>query len=382
MHDLLLARRYLFRGKAKHVSFIGIVSCLGIALGVAAVIIAISIVNGVDGGLMERIMRFKPHLVVEADNDEAVLAKVRDTAASWKEVTLASLSLQTQVFVKFKENVAPVVVKGVELDRQKDFFSRYIVYEAAPNGFYAGKDLMRRYGINDKIEFYPLQKKLELETRPLRGAFRVGLYDVDNYYLIADLNEAKALSPNYHLFLELQIKDPYAVDAVKDRLTGLNEKIYVTTWIETNRALFTTLKLERFAMFLILGIIILIASFNMFAMLTVKVVEKTRDIGVMKALGFTRFRVMRVFALQGILLGVLGVGSGLGVGLGACYLLKTYPFIKIPAEVFFTEYLPVVVSYRDVAMICAVGLAIACLASIFPAMKAASMETCEALRYE
>jgi lipoprotein-releasing system permease protein len=381
MNDFTLARRYLFRGKAKHVSFIGIFSCLGIVIGVASIIVALSIFNGVDGGLMERIMRFKPHLIVESEKED-VLRRVRDAAASYPEVTMSSLSLQTQVFAKFKDTIVPLIVKGAELDRQKDFFGRYILSEAGPDGFYAGRELIRRYGIKNTIEFYPLQKKLESKTMPLRGIFRVGLYDVDNFYLITDLKAAKELSPNYSLVLELQIKDPYAVDKVKEKIRSQFNDVYVSTWIDTNQALFATLKMEKFAMYLILGLIVLVASFNMFAMMTVKVVEKTRDIGVMKALGYARARVLRVFALQGVTIGIIGTGLGAGLGLGICHWLKQYPVIKMPAEIFFNDYLPVMVQRYDVIMVCLVALVISFIASLFPAIRASHLETCEALRYE
>jgi len=381
MDDFTLARRYLFRGKARHVSFIGIFSCLGIIIGVASIIVALSIFNGVDGGLMERIMRFKPHLIVESSKED-ILKQVRDTAAAYPEVTTASLSLQTQVFAKFKDTIVPLIVKGTELERQKDFFSRYILSEAGPDGFYAGRELVRRYGIKNIIEFYPLQKKLESKTMLLRGIFRVGLYDVDNFYLITDLKTAKDLSPNYNLVLELQIKDPYAVDQTKEKIRSKFNDVYVSTWVDTNQALFATLKMEKFAMYLILGLIVLVASFNMFAMMTVKVVEKTRDIGVMKALGYTRARVLRVFALQGVTIGIIGTGLGAGLGLGLCHWLQKYPFIKMPADIFFTDYLPIKIERYDVIMVCLVALVITFVASLFPAIRASHLETCEALRYE
>jgi len=158
--------------------------------------------------------------------------------------------------------------------------------------------------------------------------------------------------------------------------------LMVSTWIETNEALFATLKLEKFAMFIILGLIIMVASFNIFATLTVKVVEKTKDIGILKALGFTGTRIMVVFALQGLMIGLIGVCAGSGLGLGICYLLQKYPFIRLPAEVFFTEYLPVAVNYSDVTMIALVGLAISFVSSLLPAFRAANLPACAALRYE
>ena len=382
--NFLLAHRYLFRGKAKHISFISIVSALGIVIGVAAVIVALSIVNGIDGGLMERIMRFKPHLVIEGPENK--LRAMQNELLQWDEVDSAYLSLQTQVFAKMGTTIVPLAVKGMEFgaNNNRGDLTPYVLAEKNKSGFYAGRSLARRWQLKDEIEFYPLEKKLELLKKPLRGIFSVGLYDVDNYFLITDIEEAKALSTNYQLTLEIKINDPYAVPQVKDKILQYFPVggFYASTWIETNQALFATLKLEKFAMLLILGLIVLISSFNIFAMLTVKVVEKTKDIGIMKALGFTSRRVTWIFALQGVMIAFIGTGAGMVLGLGICKFLKTYPVVKLPQEVFFTENLPIVIEWKDLAAIAAVAITITVIASIFPARRAGKMEVCEALRYE
>lgn len=383
--ELLLARRYFFRGKAKHISFIGIISCLGVMLGVATVITAMSIVNGIDGGLMERIMRFREHLIVESFQPQQ-LNKVKEALESWEEVDVASLCLQTQVFAKFNSTIVPLAVKGVDFNnlQAREQFYQYVKKERASEGFFIGEGIKRRFFLKDKIEFYPLKKKLELQEESIRGAFSAGLYDIDNYYIVGDLEKVKELSSNYLLFLGVTLKEPFAAAQVKRKIEKSfpEEGLFASTWIENNSALFATLKLEKIAMFIILILITIIASFNIFANLTVKVVEKTKDIGILKALGLTNKSILAVFAFQGVIVGVIGTVGGVVLGLAVSYALKVYPFIRLPEEVFFTEYLPVVVNYADVAVVAGISLFISFVSSIFPAKRASKLPVCEALRYE
>ena len=384
--ELYLARKYLFRGKAKHISFIGVMACLGVVLGVATVIVAVSIVNGVDGGLMERIMRFKYHVIVESMQDEP-LYRAKEIIEQWPEIEIASVSLQTQVFAKFNETIVPLVVKGIDFSdhKEQEFFNQYVKADTGGDGFFVGEALKERFflHLDEAIEFYPLQKRLRLEEGSIRGFFKVGLYDMDNYYLIADLEKVKELSPHYQVFLGLRINEPFSADKIKKKvMQNFPAGLFVHTWTESNHALFATLKLEKLAMFIILGLIVLVASFNIFSTLTVKVVEKTKDIGILKSLGFTKNKILNIFALQGIIMGFIGVLGGWGLGIGVCFILKEYPFIRVPAEIFLTEYLPVAVDYSDVLVIGLLALIISFISSIFPALRAARLPAAEALRYE
>jgi lipoprotein-releasing system permease protein len=382
--EIYLARRYLFRGKARHVSFIGVISCLGIILGVATIIVATSIINGIDGGLMERIMRFKDHITVESKEPDLLL-EVKTEVNNWPLVERASLAAQTQVFAKFEDRIVPMVVKGIDFsdNKEKTFFNRYIVREIGQEGFFIGEPLRRRFFLDQEIEFYPLQKKLALQTEEIRGSFLVGLYDIDNYYLISDLATVKSLSPNYHFFLGLKVVDPFAASKVKEEIIkSFPKDLFVSTWIETNQALFATLKLEKIAMFIILTLIVLIASFNIFATLTVKVVEKTKDIGVLKSLGFNSRKILSIFTLQGLFLGFIGTSCGTVLGLGLCFILKRYPFIRLPEEIFFTEYLPISVNPKDIFLVAAITVFISFISSLLPAARAAKLNICQALRYE
>ncbi|MBD3246277.1 MAG: FtsX-like permease family protein [Candidatus Omnitrophica bacterium] len=382
--EFYLARRYLFRGKTKHVSFIGIVSCAGVMLGVASVIVATSIINGIDGGLLERVMRFQYHVTVESEED-SLLYSVNEAVRDWPGIEISSLAVQTQIFAKFQENIVPLIVKGIDLtnEREREFFAQYVREDRGGEGFFIGTGLRRRFMPGETVTFYPLQKKLQQREADVRGTFHVGLYDIDNFYLITDVETAKRISPHYQFFLGLRIEEPFAADEIKARIQGaFSRGVYVSTWMETNEALFATLRLEKIAMFIILTLIILIASFNIFATLTVKVVEKTKDIGILKSLGFTNGHIWRIFTLQGMILGMLGVIGGSALGLGACALLQKYPFIRLPEEIFFTEYLPVIVRYEDVAMTAFIALGISFVSSIFPALRASRLPASRALRYE
>jgi len=382
--ELFLARRYLFRGKARHISFIGVVSCLGIALGVATLIVVISVMNGFDRDLMDRLMRFNQHLTVECLDSEQ-LSRIEEEVGAWEEVEAASISLQTQVFAKFDKLLLPLVVKGVDFNDQEEsqIIYQYITKETASEGFFIGEGLKRRFFILDKIEFYPLKKKLQLQEGIVRGTFKIGLYDIDNNYLITDLEEAKSLSSNYLLFLGIRVSDPYKVAKIKKKiLAKFDQGVFVSTWIESNQVFFSALKLEKIVMFIILSLIILVAAFNIFATLTVGVVEKTKDIGILKSLGFTRKRIARIFSLQGLLLGFVGTLSGAVLGLGLCLGLERFPFIKLPQEIYYIEYLPMAIKYRDIGLIILVGIVLSFIFSLLPAIRAAKLQPSEALRYE
>ncbi len=297
---------------------------------------------------------------------------------------IAYLWLQTQIFAKFEE-IAPFVVRGIDFSdpKARDFFYQYVKDDYGEPGFFIGEGAWRRFLAGETIEFYPLEKKLQLKKERVRGIFKVGIYDVDNYFLFIDLEEAINLSPNYLLFLGARINDPFSAGVIKDKIREkFPQGVFVTTWIETNQAIFSTLKLERLALFIILSLIIVVASFNIFAILTIKVVEKTKDIGILRSVGFTSRDILSIFAIQGLLLGVIGVIFGSLLGIGACYLLEKYPIIRVPQEIFGAEYLPIVINYNDVGLIALAGIIIAFLSSLVPAYRASRLIPSEALRYE
>ncbi len=384
MTEVFLAFRYLFRGKARHISFISVVACLGIMLGVATLIVVISVMNGFDRDLMEKLLRFNYHITVESIQKEvspAIINKIERTEG----VENVSVFLQTQIFGRFNSYIIPLMVRGIDFDNsfERNTFYRYVTEGNGKSGFFIGEGLARKFFLKDNLSFYPLERSLRLKEKKIRGVFKVGLYDIDNNYVICDFSEAKSLSNNYLVFIGVRVKDPFEVKMVKNKLKELTrEGFVINTWIESNGALFSALKLEKVTMFIILSLIVVVASFNIFATLTVKVVEKTKDIGILKSLGFSSRHIVRIFSLQGIILGVIGVILGVGVGLFLCFLLKEYHFIHLPQEIYYIDYLPVMINIKDVILISLVGVFLSFFSSIFPAVRASSLNPSEALRYE
>jgi len=382
--EWFLAKRYLFRGRARHISFIGVIACCGVAVGVAALIIVISVMNGFDRDLTSLLLKFNYHLTIEAENS-AKLEKIKAVVAKWDDVDNASIFVQTQVFGKFGDVYLPLGVKGIDFNNEKEkklFFSS-VKQDFKREGFYAGDGLRRRFFVDDTLEYYPLDKKFVLKEDKLSGFFKVGVYDIDNNFLITDLAKAKSLSANYQEFLGVRINDPAKAGAIKDKISRVfGSGAYILTWIESNEVLFSALALEKIAMFIILSLIILVASFNIFATLTVKVVEKIKDIGVLKALGFTSRSILAIFSLQGLLLGMIGVFSGAILGVAVCLVLKEYHFIKLPASIYTMEYLPVALDAPDIILIIVLGILLAFFSSLAPALRASRMTPCDALRYE
>jgi lipoprotein-releasing system permease protein len=182
----------------------------------------------------------------------------------------------------------------------------------------------------------------------------------------------------------VKIDNLYRAGAVRDELSkSLGFEYTLRTWYEVNQNFFAALKLEKLTMFIILTLIIIVASFNIVSTLIVMVVEKTKDIGILKAIGLTSRRIRRIFVLQGMIIGALGVLLGTIGGVGLCVLLKKYQFIRLPQDIYYIDRLPVsIVFWPDILLIIAAAMTIALGATIYPAIKASSLRPVEALRYE
>ncbi|HDN86479.1 MAG: hypothetical protein DRP68_04075 [Candidatus Omnitrophota bacterium] len=382
--ELFLAQRYLFRGKRRHFSLVSIMAVTGIALGVATLVIVTSVMNGFDHDLTSRLLSFNYHLVVESRSNFH-LDVIREKIKKIPQVKNASLFLHTQIFAKFDDYFVPLLVKGIDFrdKEERATFYRFVEREVAKQGFFVGEGLTQKFFLREKIEFYPLERKLILKEKRIRGVFKVGLYDLDNNYLVCDLEEAKSLSKNYLLYVGVKIKNPWVVDEVKKEIEKrIDEPLIINTWIDANRVLFSALKLEKITMFVILSLIIVVAAFTILSILMVKVAEKVKDIGILKAIGFDSGKILGVFISQGVILGILGLLGGLSIGGGLCFLLKEYHIIKIPEEIYYINYLPVYIDYRDILAISFICVLLSFIASLIPAFKASKLSVSEALRYE
>jgi lipoprotein-releasing system permease protein len=184
--------------------------------------------------------------------------------------------------------------------------------------------------------------------------------------------------------IECRVRDMNKVEDIGERLQDTlgGFPFYVRNWIEMNQNLFAALKLEKAAMSVILTMIILVGSFSIITTLVMMVMEKTKDIAVLMALGATPVQIRNIFMLQGVLIGAVGTSLGFGLGLTLCALLKKYQFIKLPLDVYALDHLPVEIQLLDMSLIALAAMILCFLATLYPARQAARMQPTEALRYE
>jgi lipoprotein-releasing system permease protein len=225
----------------------------------------------------------------------------------------------------------------------------------------------------------------KLQKFILAGTFKSGLFEYDSKFVYASLESMQQYlqSGDIAYGVAARVADIWQAsdvgETVVDQLEG---PFYVTTWIELNQPLFAALKLEKRAMFIILVLIVLVAAFNIISTLTMIVMDKTKEIGILRSMGLEGRSVRRVFVYQGALIGVVGTGLGTLVGLVAAFLLARYRFISLPGDVYFIDTLPVEVEPLGVALIVGASLLISLAATWYPDSQAARMAPVDAIRYE
>ncbi len=222
-------------------------------------------------------------------------------------------------------------------------------------------------------------------TFKVAGIFTSGMYDYDMNLVIVSLAKAQEV---FHLASDtvtgigLKLVDPdQALMVKKDIYQLAGFSFLVRTWQETNANFFAALQLEKFAMFVILTLIVLVASFNIISTLIVTVTSKVKDIGVLKAIGASRSTINKIFTLQGLAIGFTGTFWGFTLGVGLSLLLKKYHFIELPQDIYYIKHLPVLIQASDVGLIVGAAMVITYAATVYPAMKASRLEPVEALRY-
>jgi lipoprotein-releasing system permease protein len=226
-----------------------------------------------------------------------------------------------------------------------------------------------------------------LRQYEMTGTFTTGMYDYDMKNIYVPLEAAQEqlgiLGDDRVSLLGIRTDDPDQASAVAQAIQQrLGFEFYAVSWSTTNRALFSALKLEKLAMGLILTLIVVVAAFNIVSTLVMVVVDRTREIGILKSMGMTDRRILRVFILQGLWIGVIGTVMGTTLGLFLAWLVDTYEIIRIPPDVYFVDRLPISIHAVDIAMIVGISVFIALVATIYPAFQASRLQPVDAIRHE
>lgn len=403
--SLFFALKYL-RPKRTFFSVVTVLSILGVLLGVAVLVVVISVMAGFDEMWREKILGFNAHIAISGTRQMEADEVWLDELEAVEGVTGAAPYAQGLVFLSHDGEIQSALMRGVDPERERRVSlvpQRMVQGEFAPdrNELVLGRALARQLGVHvgDTVLVYSPQSfanadSLRLpEEMTIRGVFDLGMYDLDAGYAIASLPTARevfGMARGVH-GVQVMTEDPSRAPEVAARLRErLGFDLEARTWMELNRQLFGVLQTEKNMMFFLLIFITVVAAFGITNTLITVTVQKTREIGVMKALGFQPWGVMGIFLWQGAVAGVVGTAAGIGTGLVALryrndllrFLNERFGMELLPAEFYQLAQIPSLTTGRDLAMIAAVALTICLLAGAIPAWRAARLDPAQALRYE
>lgn len=416
-YEWFIGLRYLkAKRKQTFISVITFISIAGVTLGVMALIVVLAVMNGFEKTLKEKILGTQAHLVIlkasqeGLDRYEDVLRKVEKV----KGVVSAAPFIFTQVMLSSESSVSGVVLKGVdpdnvgkvtELEKNLKFGSleelKREVYEDQP-GIILGIELAKHLSVslNDAIQVIsplgtmtPMGMMPKMKRFRVTGIFHSGMYEYDNTMAYISLKSAQrflGLGTNV-TGVEIKTENIYKVKEVaKEIRQRLGASFWTKDWMEMNRNLFSALKLEKIAMFIILVLIVLVAGFNIISMLIMVVMEKNKDIAILKSMGAPSKDIFKIFIVEGTVIGIIGTILGTFLGLGAAFNLEKitefvenlFGFKILASDVYYIDKLPSQVNPLDVVLIIMTAILISLLSTLYPSWRASKLDPAEALRYE
>lgn len=409
-YETFIAWRY-FKAKRKRafISLITVISLAGVAVGVMALIVVLAVMSGVQETWKAKILGVNSHIVLLQfggimEGWPAALSKVEAVDG----VVSAEPFIYSQVMISTLGGVSGAVLRGVDpvLTARVGYLAGSLtkgrldlLADAGPgrpaDAIILGQEMAANLGVmvGDRINVIaPLGRITPLGGRAPRtrsltvvGLFKSGMYEYDSTLAYVSITQAQDfLSLGSGVTgLEIKVKDIYRADKVKKAiLARLGEGFWARDWMEMNHNLFWALRLEKLAMFVILMLIVMVAGFNIVSTLIIVVMEKSRDIAILKSMGATDLSVMKIFVMQGVVIGGVGTLFGLLGGLAVCRLLARYQFIQLPSDIYYLDRLPVRMETLDVSLVILMAVGISFLATLYPAWRASRVNPVEALRYE
>jgi lipoprotein-releasing system permease protein len=407
-YEVYISLRYL-KAKRKQIfiSVISILSMAGVGLGVMALVVVLSVMSGFEDDLKTKILGTNAHLVIlQHGSPMRDYGEVARKVEGIKGVVAATPFIFTQAMITSETNVHGIILRGIDpntagrvinIEKTLKKGSMGGLQEegsSGPPGIFIGKELAQTLGImlNDTVVVVsPLDTLAPMGTGPPMKKFRVtgifdsGMYEYDTSLAYISLKSAqKFLAMDDKVSgVEVKVRDIYGVKKVAQQVQKeLGFPFWTKDWMQMNRSLFAALKLERTVMFIILVLIVLVAAFGIVSTLIMVVMEKTKDIAILKSMGATAKSIMRIFIFEGLIIGVAGTILGLIGGYGICMLLAKYQFISLPSDIYYISRLPVKLNGIDFFLVALSAIGITFLATLYPSWQASKLDPAEALRYE
>lgn len=405
--EFFIAKRYLFsKKKFNFITIISLISIVGVTIGVAALIIVLSVFNGFGSKVTGILVSFDPHIRIEA-SDSNKLADYNSIKEKLKALNIKSaapFTLNKGMLTNNSSNEV-VFIKGVDDNEIGDVSGvkdvmRFGKFDLSNNGEYGG--IVVGFNLLGKLKARPgdtvtllspvgLESSLTQFVDPKTKKFIInGVYDSDNkdydanyaYISISNSQDLFRLENNVN-GVEIRLQDINDSEKLKDEIKKVIGSEYkVMTWYDLHEDFYSILKIERWVAFIILSLIIAVASFNILGSLTMTVIEKKRDIGVLKALGATDKMITNIFLFEGISVGIIGMVAGSLIGLTVTLCQKYFEFYKLDASVYKIGALPVELRFTDFIYIPLAALLLCFLASLYPSRRAAKLEPVNSIRWE
>jgi lipoprotein-releasing system permease protein len=404
--EFFVALRYLLaRRKQAFISLISLISTLGVAVGVMALVIALALMTGLQGELRDRILGSTAHVYVwKTGGIEDYRAEVGKLQAI-EGVTGAGPAIMGRALISTSLADAFISLKGVDPSLEGNVtdirraMQRGSIAALIPKsedevpGILVGRNLAEQLGLNVGETATLLTPQGTLSpmgmiprTRRVRvvGIYALGLYEFDAAYGFVSLDFAeRLLGKAMPDLIEVRVNDISAAPQISDRVVDELGSDYVSQdWSDINQTLFSALWLEKMAISIAIGLIVMVAALQIVASLILLVMEKSRDIAILKTMGTSSRRVMIIFMLQGLIIGITGTAVGALCGLGLCWVFDRYRLIRIPMDVYQVAYVPFVVQPLDIAIVVVSAVVICFLATLYPSRQASRLDPVQALRFE
>ncbi len=403
---LISLRNLRPKKKEGFLKIISIFSFLGIMLGVAILIIVMSVMNGFKTDLTKKILGLNPHIVIQPNSfkiDENFINKLRE---EFEEIAL-SKTYSGEGIILSSENAKGVILKGVNKSEKNTikFFKDYSTPEAlknfSSNNVLIGSELAfdLNLKVGDKLNLMssafvstPLGNLPKQENFKVAGLFNTGFLEFDKNIIFLDIKDALSIfeKDKEDQNIEMYIKDPLQANFYKNKLQKINRNYFIYTWSDLNKSLFSALKVERNVMFIILSLIVVVAAFNIISGLTILIKNKTKEIAILKTLGLSNKSIKKIFFLTGLTIGFFATVCGVIVGILfsiniekiRIFLSTVFNLEIFPSDIYFLDKLPSEININSILIIFIISLVISALASYLPAMRISKMSTFRALRYE
>lgn len=407
-YELFIGRRYLkVKQKQTFISLITMLSVAGVTVGVMALIIVIAVMAGFETDLKSRILKVQSHIVLmNYHGPISEHSEIFEYLKGVKGVEAVTPFVYAQVMLRSSSNVSGAILRGIDPETAsgviKAMGTKTLQKISKKNqtkgsashvsGIILGKELARNLGVIEGDMVYlisprgmisPVGQMPTMRQFKVVGLFESGMYEFDSGFAYVNLLDGQRVTRLKDAItgIEIRVEDIYKARNIAKKIKAdLGFPYWPRDWTELNRNLFSALKLEKIVMFIILMLITLVAAFNIASSLIMMVMEKTKDIAILKAMGATDRSIKKIFIYKGMVIGLIGTTLGVVLGSSACIILKYWGY-ELDGDVYYLTTLPVQLKFVDVFVIAIVAMAISFLSTLYPAWQASRLNPVDAIRY-